>query len=469
MESEVLQLAGAQDQASIVTCNAGPAADVARSRGIPVVVAGRSLESLVHAFAGARVIHVHTINNHPLVAMAAQLAGARVIVQTLHNRVRTRLSAVAGATFLPNPALLDLLELPSRGVVVPNSIPAPPTPPASTPWFQAGRPLRIIEIRRPDKAVHFTLEDLLAAGALDGIPHEALVIGPSGTPTLPGVRRIGLLDDPAPCLADADFLLSGSSEDTFGRTAWEAMAHGAVPLLTDLPPFRHWLGSDDRHAFLLPSEIQAAAARVHAIATAAPRDPGWEDRRRRNHQLVRETGSPGRIAAACKGVCDSLASSPETPPHDLLPDDAPPSSLHGLSSACAHALAGDATTALAAASGLQPRAAAVAHWFLAEECAASLPASTAHQLLRRAHRALGDRPHLLLALARSCRAVGQARQARLALRRCLDLDCSPASVLLELLDLELASGDIGAGELVYRRLIAQSPHLAGLPQAAAAA
>ncbi len=45
---------------------------------------------LLQAMQEAEIVHVHTINDHPLIPLAAQLSGAPVILQTVHNQLTSQ-------------------------------------------------------------------------------------------------------------------------------------------------------------------------------------------------------------------------------------------------------------------------------------------------------------------------------------------------------------------------------------------
>jgi L-malate glycosyltransferase len=160
----------------------------------------------------------------------------------------------------------------------------PPAPPPKPPWTCfANRGLE--PIYRPERVI-------AAFAALAAAQPEAtLVVANDGSlrPALEAqvqalglaerVRFVGRLDaaTQAAEYARARWYLSLPASDSVAVSVLEAMAHGAVPLLSDLPANRELVHDGDNGLIVtdpaaLPARLAALAPRADAIATA---NRGW--------------------------------------------------------------------------------------------------------------------------------------------------------------------------------------------------
>lgn len=84
----------------------------------------------------------------------------------------------------------------------------------------------------------------------------------------------------APFFQAIDYLVQGSREEAYGLTVLEAMAAGAIPIITDIPPFR-LLTAEGRFGYLFPAGDARALARL--IQDLPPRPAAASRRAVRQH------------------------------------------------------------------------------------------------------------------------------------------------------------------------------------------
>jgi glycosyltransferase involved in cell wall biosynthesis len=105
-------------------------------------------------------------------------------------------------------------------------------------------------------------------------------------------------------LARAEVFVSASYSDSTSVSLLEAMASGAVPVVTDIPGNREWVGEDDG-ARLFAAGDRSALARAIERALA---DPGWcESARARNRAVVEARADRTRNMARVEGWFAALA------------------------------------------------------------------------------------------------------------------------------------------------------------------
>ena len=110
----------------------------------------------------------------------------------------------------------------------------------------------------PNKSVDHLIRSL-AELHRNGIPATLRIIGPDRNRLIEGLKQLavelGLKDSVSFCTKvsdrdlpgeyqQADLFVSASRHEGFGISAVEAMAAGAIPLLNDIPAFRHLLKND---------------------------------------------------------------------------------------------------------------------------------------------------------------------------------------------------------------------------------
>ena len=116
----------------------------------------------------------------------------------------------------------------------------------------------------------------------------------------------GRVDAPAMAdlLARAELYVSASLSDSTSVSLLEAMASGAVPVVSDLEGNREWVGEDDGARMFPPGD----AAGLAAALTRALADPAWRERARaRNARVIAERGDAQANLARIETLYAALA------------------------------------------------------------------------------------------------------------------------------------------------------------------
>ncbi len=424
---------------------AGRAVDLARAGGSEVTVIERPrFAATVRAVRGARVAHLHTINNDPLLVAALQLAGPTRLVQTVHNHLTSERGGLFDHTWVVGAATAAVQTAPGRVSVLPEGVDVPSELPTRA--SLDGRPVRVLEVRRDGKEMAYTLDDLAAAGAFAGLAVDAVVVGVEG-PTTHGVRRVGVVDDPRAWLEWADVVVHGSAAETFGRTVYEASAAGAAVVVAPLPAFEQLIAEGHVSASADASPAAGASAlRARIAALGTDRDA---EQRRAAFDRVGATASTHRMIDAQRAgyaAVDAGAPAPRALYADDLDDDA----LDPLGAALDAAMYARALPA-----GLPEPAAHVAAVVLTD--LGVLHGSTAARALRHALAYLGDRAPLWRSVGGAARDVGDVATARDAYTRAWALDPADVTAPAALLEFHLHRGERAHALAVLERALDAAP------------
>jgi glycosyltransferase involved in cell wall biosynthesis len=137
-------------------------------------------------------------------------------------------------------------------------------------------------------------------------PGRLALVG-GGTPLQPEIRELAANDprvvplgvlshgQSVNVVAGSSFYFSMTQSDGASLSLIEAMAVGAIPVVSDIEPNREWV-TDGVNGVLVPlgDEI-AAAARIDSLLTRSEED--LDEMRQRNRDLIRERGSRTRNMA----------------------------------------------------------------------------------------------------------------------------------------------------------------------------
>jgi glycosyltransferase involved in cell wall biosynthesis len=117
---------------------------------------------------------------------------------------------------------------------------------------------------------------------------------------------VGRLDPSAMAslLARAELFVSGSHSDSTSVSLLEAMASGAVPVVSDIEGNHEWVEEGDGARLFPPGD----AAALGAALERALADPAWLERARaRNRVVVEERGNESAAFARIEALFESLA------------------------------------------------------------------------------------------------------------------------------------------------------------------
>ncbi len=464
-ERGILQLLEAlPDTHMVVTHVEGLLAPEARIRADRYTLCGPPrFATLLDALAGSEVVHLHTINDHPLSALAAQLAGPAALVQTVHNRFEAQASLFVDHSIALGPESAALLDAPARTRVIRSAVDVPGELPEFLPWRAAGRPLRLVEVRRPDKEMAFTLEQLLSRPALADLRCEARIVGCEGASADPRIVYLGPLADPRAEVERADVLVHGSATETFGRTVAEAMAWGTLPVATPVPAFADAFAPDDEGKGGLTTfrgfELDPAAVELRGLLDGPLADPGAHGRlRAAHHRRVSERYSVEAMASATQALYREVAAEDRLAERSFRPEDLEGGDVDLFGMLVDDLLEGQPPRLVSRHGELSPRLQGIFLWLLART--GRVPARPSLAALARALQLLGDRPVVCLDLARALRGGGRSAQALPLLIRYTQLRPWSLAGWVERIDLLAQAGQPGpALEALDEALV----HCPGVP------
>jgi glycosyltransferase involved in cell wall biosynthesis len=425
------------------------------------------LPRLLDALDGAEVAHLHVINDDLTAALAAQLSGVPLILQTLHNHFTPVTAALADHTICVGRPLLDMITTPRHATVIPNGIPCPDVLPDFTPWYQENRPLRILELRRPDKEMDVPLLDIARSGVFADMDVDLRVAGFTSDETAPGLRYLGPLMDPSAELAAADLVLHGSRFDTFGRVVYEAMAWGSLPVTVNNPAFTTVFTAEEQCLFLSTRDAHRSAKELRGFVDALAADPARYPRMRAaNHARIRAEFSPDAMVRRTEALCARLLAAPR-PGRSFGPGDLRGADLQTFGAALDRVL--DTRTPVAAdvLSGLPPRAAAVGAWALVEAGRIREPKRRV-SILRTVHAALGDRYAVCRSLSHALADVGDKQQAVGWLLRAVQHRPGDVADWMQAAALLLDLGKVSEARKILAAAVRSNPGVASLTRAATA-
>jgi hypothetical protein len=289
------------------------------------------------------------------------------------------------------------------------------------------------------------------------------IVGVGGESRDPRVRRAGLVPDARPHLEAADLLVSASAMDTFGRTVFEAMASGALPVATPLPCFQNLCGNRARVEYLPTDEGPLAAAQRLRVLLVDLLSGNYPLRgvRAANHVFARASFSPAVIAPRWQVLYTRLVELSPGFYRNFRPDDVPSSCEPAFIQAMDFLALEETGRALELARGLPASARGIIQW-LAGHGTPAVPARM--RLFEQALDALGPRHALLLDIARLAGAVGQVETALSILDFADPLRPDHTPVLVETVRLALARQDFGRAKTALERLAERDPRRGELAQ-----
>ncbi len=407
--------------------------------------------SLVRALRACDVVHLHTINNHPLIPLAAQIAGPQVLVQTIHNHLDADACHFVDYSILIGEPTRQVIETPTLARTIPNGVECPDYLPPFEPWFRRGDEVRFVEVRRADKKMAFTIEGLAETGLLDGFEWRAEVVGVSGPSADPRITNVGVQGDVAPWIARADFLLSGSSAETFGRTVFEALANGTIPVVTPLDVIVQTLASEDVCSFFSSFDPRQAALELRSMVAELGHGGGrYEAVRQSGHLLVRAKYSVESMIQQTIDVYRHAAT--HRRPRNFTAADLPDESLDAFGSVIDQLMDPEAKTMpFDSANQLPPIPKAIVAWAAAHYGILVSPADRIRQL-EASIQVLGNRHVLYQDLGTELTHLGQFSAAIKCLEHAIHIDGAKVSSYRNLITCHQALGNTAQAQEMENRL-----------------
>ncbi len=458
-EADILVLlAGVGDTQMIVTEEEGPAAVIAKQRAAHYeLLQAPRFENLCKAMRASPLVHLHTINDHPLAPLAAQLSGCHSIVQTVHNDFDCESSHFVDHSIVVAPQTRWRLAAPNRSTCISSGIDVPPSTPPRGPVH--ARPLQLLEIRRPDKPMHLSLEQMLATGVLDDIHWQATIVGIDGPSGDPRIKRVGAVADPTPYLAAADVLVHASATETFGRVVFEAMAQGALVAATALPPYVQAVADGAVLHLFRDLTPQGMAGELRGLMERLGSESESAFIRQRNHAYVQGRHGTDLMLARTRQVYGSLQHQHPSE-RNFLPEDATDGDF-SLFAATVDALLQRQQPPPIHAGVLSPRQQAALLWIAARYRV--LRQSLALPTLQHVAKVLGPRHLLALDVAKHQVAANDLRGALYALDQAVELDPEKVSPYLSAITIHIATANLDFAQRWTQRLEARWPEHPVLP------
>jgi glycosyltransferase involved in cell wall biosynthesis len=114
-------------------------------------------------------------------------------------------------------------------------------------------------------------------------------------------------------LARAELYLSASRSDSTSQSLLEAMAAGALPVVSDLAGNREWVGDGEGGRLFAPGDAAALARAIEAALA----DPAWaEAARARNVAVIAARGDWHVNLARIESLFSALAAGRSLPPEE---------------------------------------------------------------------------------------------------------------------------------------------------------
>ena len=371
----------------------------------------------VRAIQGADIAHIHAINNDPVLAAAVQIAEPKRAIVTVHNEFDALYTEFADQSLVFNEGLLALCASPSRTQALPYGIPLPER--LSCEGRGTDCAIRLLEIRRPDKPMSCVLSDVLEHSSLKGLELEVRVVGVESTSADPRVSYLGELSDPTAHMEWADFIVHFSETETFGRVVYEAMASGALPVVTPLPVFKEKLGLAPFAWFASDHSLDACAKALREAIVFADRSMPLADERSQNFAWLQSEVSANRMVDRISDVYREVILDPAAP-KSFFASDVPGNQLDHLGKLLDEVAVGDADVSIGDDDELSDTAKGVLRWVQGMDD--TQPAQTRFAALIESLRLMGPRLGILRSLGSTAMELGEFELATSALGQAIQAD-----------------------------------------------
>lgn len=244
---------------------------------------------LVEKASDSKLTHLHTINNYLLTPLAVMMSDTERIVQTVHNCFEPLYCHFVDHSILCVEEQMDFIYTSEQTTCIAEGVQGADSLASSSPVPQSeGAPITLVDVRRKDKEMAFTLQQIAETGILDGLNFQVFGVGFEGASSHPRVKNVGTTLEPHTYLHKADFLVTGSAFEASAIAIREAMAWGAIPVATPLPSIGKALG-DDSVYFFSGMDLNQSAKELRSILERYLQNPApFEQTRLRNYELIKQ-------------------------------------------------------------------------------------------------------------------------------------------------------------------------------------
>lgn len=323
--------------------------------------------SLVNHLQNASIVHIHTINNYLLIPLAANLAGPDLIVQTIHNNFEAEYCNYVDHSIVVGKNTVDYLETPTKTTLIYNGVNIPDHKKTKKCWSNQERAVRFAEIRRKDKSMSFTLEDLFKTDIFSNLSVEGYIVGIDGKSEDDRINNLGemQLEQVYSTLEKCDFLFHASSSESFGRTAFEAMACQVIPIVTPLPSFIDTLSGRDEVVFLPSDNIDQCADAVKQVLERYNHNPElYEKHCCSAREYVIDNFSVQKMVSETSKLYTKLKETDCSLSRNFQPSDLEGSDITLFASLIDKIVDGWGETEFSSINKLQPKAQSIIYWLL---------------------------------------------------------------------------------------------------------
>jgi tetratricopeptide (TPR) repeat protein len=255
----------------------------------------------------------------------------------------------------------------------------------------------------------------------------------------------------------------GTTTETFGRTVYEAMAWGTIPVATPIPAFRE-VFSDKEVDYFSGHDPATSAREFRQIIARIEADPeGYRARRVSNHRRVLESFDIRTMATRTDALYDWLETQ-SPPPRSFSPDDLVGTSAEAFGFVMDTLLSPGPFDCQAEFSALPPKARGIVLWAMVRSGVAREEQRT--PLLARAYTLCGPRPVLCVDLGHALLKRRDRRKAEALFGQAAALDPCNMEAHLGRMDARTQMGDKEGARAVLEQALRDNPGVSYLQKLA---
>ena len=306
----------------VVTHQEGLMAQKARELATSYSLLGKEkFRPLVEKSSDSNLTHLHTINNYLLTPLAVMMSDTQRIVQTVHNCFEPLYCHFVDHSILCVEEQMDHIYTSEQATCIAEGVQGADSLAPSLPVPASDRPpIILVDVRRKNKEMAFTLQEIAETGILDDLNFQVYGVGFEGPSSHPRVQNVGTTLEPQTYLQKADFLVTGSAYEASAIAIREAMAWGAIPVAPPLPSIGKALGEDSVYFFsgmdLYQSAIELRSLLERYMENPAP----FKQTRLRNYELIKRHFSVDSMVDQYESIYDSVHEKPMAY-RNFTPDD----------------------------------------------------------------------------------------------------------------------------------------------------
>ncbi|MDQ7062686.1 MAG: glycosyltransferase [candidate division KSB1 bacterium] len=206
--------------------------------------------SLIHHLKKVNVCHVHSTNFNPFFIWAASIADVPILVNSVEASIQYPFSAYCDFIVCPSYFVRNLQSRMTQIRVIYNGVAS--IHHRSNRKKTSKDKIIVAEIRRPNKELFYSLEQLIPHLSIEGAEVEGWILGQEGKST-ERIKYKGFVKNPASLLKQADFVVHFSKHEALSNAIIEAMAVGAIPIASLVGGIAEII-EHEKNGFLVPPD-----------------------------------------------------------------------------------------------------------------------------------------------------------------------------------------------------------------------